>query len=110
MKGLNISHYDCVDDIIDEILSEVCGIKTYYGIDNLEPNVEYVCGCCNIVKLGSKPNTLKHKRDVWSEEYDKTDTNYIYANYYRVDELQKIVTDKLTRKFYNNDFLTLDKE
>lgn len=112
MKGLNMRHYDCVEDIIDEALDTLCGLTDVRcGIDELERDIEYVCGSINIVKLGNKTNTLKHKRDdsTWSEDIDQTKSNYMYATYYRADELQNLVEKHLTRKHYNNDFLILDK-
>lgn len=110
MKGLKIEDYDCVEDIIVEALDTLCGITDIReGLEELERDVEYVCGAINVVKLGDKPNTLKHKReDGWSEDVDQTDTNYMYATYYRRDQLQKLVENHLTRKHYYNNFLTLD--
>jgi uncharacterized membrane-anchored protein len=110
MNGLTIEHYENVEDIICEALDALCGITDIrQGIDELEKDVEYACGAINIVKLGDKPNTLKHKhRGVWSEDVDQIGTNYMYATYYRADELQVLVEKHLTRKHYNNEFLKLD--
>jgi len=107
---LTIRHYDEVNDILEEALDTLCGLTDVrYGIDNLEKDVEYVCGTINIVKLGDKPNTLKHKDDgVWSEDIDQSESNYMYATYYRAEQLQNLVENHLTRKFYNNDFLILN--
>ena len=106
MNNLKISNYDDVEDIISEALDTLCGI-TYvrYGIDELEKDIEYVCGTINIVKLGDKPDTLKHKyKGVWGEDVDQSETNYINATYYRADQLQNLVEKYLTRKHYNNQF------
>ena len=105
MKGLKIYHYDCVEDIIEEALSTMCGVNIY-NYDSLEKDIEYVCGSIAIVKLGDKPNTLKHKHDKneWSEDVEVSES-YEYATYYRCSELDKIVENNLSRKFYNNDFL-----
>ena len=110
MKGLNIRDYDDVEDIILEALDTLCGLSDIRcGIDELEKDVEYVCGTINIVKLGDTSNTLKHKNNgVWSEDIDQTESNYMYSTYYRVDQLQNLVEKHLTRKHYNNDFLTLE--
>lgn len=109
MKGLKVEHYDNVEDIIDELLSTMCGLETVYGIDNLEKNVEYVCGAVNTVKLGDEPNTLLHKhKNGWSEEVDQTETNYMHSTYYRKDKLEELIEKHLNRKFYNNDFLDLE--
>lgn len=112
MKGLNIRHYDVVEDIIEEALETLCGITDVrYCIEDLEKDVEYVCGSINIVKRGDKPNSLKHKRNdgTWSDDIDQTNSNYMYCTYYRADELQNLVTNHLTRKNYYNEFLILDK-
>jgi hypothetical protein len=111
MKGLTIRHYDYVEDIIEEALDTVCGITDIrQGIANLEKDVEYVSGAISIVKLGDKPSTLKHKHTdgTWSEDTKIEGTNYMYATYYRVDQLQNLVEKHLTRKHYNNEFLKLD--
>jgi len=108
MNGLKVNNYDCVEDIIEEILSTLCGIDSYV-IDELQKDVEYVVGSINIVKLGDSKNTLKHLNlnEKWSEDTDISES-YMYGIYYRKDVLDKIVQEKLTRKIYNNEFLKLE--
>lgn len=105
MKDLKIEHYDDVDDILLEALDTLCGITDIrIGIENLEKNIEYVCGTINIVKLGDVEGTLKHKQgNKWSEDIIASDS-YKYATYFRKDQLQNLVEQHLTRKHYNNDF------
>lgn len=107
---------ELLDDIVFEkdirkVLKEKCGIETIIkGINNLQKGIEYVCGTINIVKLGDKYNTLKHKdysNGIWSNDVDQTGTNYMDAVYYNKNELQNLVEKHLTRKYYNNDFLNL---
>lgn len=103
MEGLTINHYDCVEDIIEEALSTLCGIETYC-FEQLIPNVEYVCGCICIVKLGEKPNTLKHldHKNEWSEDVAVAES-YEYSTYYSKEDLERVIKNNLTRKFYCND-------
>ena len=106
MKDLRMIDYDDVEDILLEALDTFCGIKNiYYGVDYLERDIEYVTGTINIVKLGDKPNTLKHKHgNKWSEDVNITES-YANAIYYKAEELQKLIDSPLmTRKHYNNDW------
>lgn len=102
-KEIKIRDYDCVEDILLEALDTLCGITSINAFEDLEKDVEYVCGAINIVKLGDKPNTLKHKQgDKWSNDVEVSES---YANtmYFRVDQMQKLVTNHLTMKHYNQD-------
>lgn len=103
VENLTINHYDCVEDIIEEALSTMCGIDTY-NFEGLIPDVEYVCGCICIVKLGDKPNTLKHldHKQEWSEDVEVSES-YEYSVYYKKEDLDRIVKNNLTRKFYYNE-------
>lgn len=111
MKGLKLEHYDDVNDIILEALDSMCGIKDiYYGVNELSKDVEYVTGTINIVKLGSKPNTLKHKQSdgAWSEDINVSES-YANATYFVAEQLQNLVSSPLMRrKHYNNDFLVVN--
>lgn len=102
MNGITYKDYDCIEDIIEEILSTICGIAVY-NIDNLEKDKLYLTGCINIIKLGDKPNTLKHLQDnKWSDDVEISQS-YEYASYFDLDVIDKMVKEKLTRKFYYKD-------
>lgn len=106
MKDLNLEHYDDVNDILLEALEVFCGIKDiYYGVDNLEKDVEYITGAINIVKLGDKSNTLKHKQgDIWSEDVEITES-YANSTYYIAEQIKKLISSlSMTRKHCNDDF------
>lgn len=103
MKRLKMEHYYSVEDIIIEALDTLYGITDVKeSIEELERDVEYVCGAINVVKLGDKPNTLKYKSEdgTWSEDIFEDETFYMYAPYYRKDQLQDLVENKLTRKHH----------
>lgn len=107
MKNLDCTHYDCVEDILEEALSTLCGIDVYY-INGLEKDVEYVVGTINIVKLGDNPNTLKFKQNnKWSEDVTVS-ASYEYATYFRLDKINELIKKHLSRKFYNNEFLNME--
>lgn len=110
MEGLKLEHYDNVEDILLEALEVFCGIKDiYYGVNNLKKDVEYITGSINIVKLGDKPNTLKHKQDgKWSEDVEISES-YADAIYYIAEQMQELISSpSMTRKHYNNDFLNIN--
>lgn len=101
MNGISYKDYDCVEDIIEEILSTICGIEVY-NVDNLEKDKTYIIGSINIVKLGNKPKTLKFfQNGKWSEDVEMSQS-YEYAFYFDLNIIDKIVKEKLTRKFYYN--------
>jgi hypothetical protein len=107
MKGLTINHYDCVEDIIEEALSTMCGIDSYC-LGELGKDIEYITGCNCVVKLGEAPNTLKHQNHdgSWSDDVEISES-YEYTTYYKKDVLVNIIEKYLTRKFYCNEFLEL---
>lgn len=111
MKGLRMEHYDDVDDILLEALDILCGITSIrYGVEELEQEVEYVTGAINIVKLGDKPNTLKHRHHTsgkWSDDIEVSES-YKNATYFNAEQIQNLISNHLTRKYYNNDFLELN--
>lgn len=96
VENLNVKDYEEVEDILFELLQEHYGIERY-SFDYLEQSVEYVSGTINIVKLGDKPNTLKHKshNDEWSDDIAITES-YEYAIYYRLDKLNELCKNVLS--------------
>lgn len=96
VENLNVKDYDEVEDILFKLLQEHYGIERY-DFESLEKDVEYVAGTINIVKLGEKHSTLKHKQhnDVWSDDIAITES-YEYATYYRLDKLNELCTNVLT--------------
>lgn len=99
VENLNVKGYDEVEDMLFELLSEHYGIKRY-DFESLEKNVEYVVGAINIVKLGDKPNSLKHKQNIngqqlWSKDIEVTES-YQYATYYRLDKMTDLCNKNLS--------------
>lgn len=96
VENLNVKDYDEVEDMLFELLQEHYGIERY-SFEYLEKNVEYITGTINIVKLGDKPRSLKHKHhnDVWSDDIDITES-YEYAEYYRLDKLNDLCKNVLS--------------
>lgn len=105
-KKLTLRDYDCVRDMIEELLY-LNGI-TEYGFEGLEGDTVYVVGTNNIVKLGEKAGTLKHRRYSTDENgellysYTKdivaTDS-YLNASYYELEAMEKLVGEKLTGEY-----------
>ena len=56
--NLKLEHYDCIEDIIEEVLETFCGINTYYLDDIFKNDEEFICGTINIVKRGRNKNSL----------------------------------------------------
>lgn len=96
VKNLNVRNYDEVEDLIFELLQEHYGIERH-SFDCLEPNIEYVVGTINIVKLGDNPNTLKHLHhdNQWSNDVPVTES-YEYAEYYRLDKMNELCKNTLS--------------
>lgn len=94
--NLNVRDYNDVEDMLFELLQETYGVERY-SFDYLEKDVEYVVGAINIVKLGDKMGTLKHKQhnDVWSDDIGITES-YEYATYYRLDKLSELCKNNLS--------------
>ena len=111
MTGLKLEHYDDVNDILLEALDTMCGVKDiYYGVEELSEDVEYVTGTINVVKLGDKPNTLKHKQSdgTWSDDIVVSES-YANATYFTVEQLQNLLSSpSMRRNHYNNDFLVVN--
>jgi hypothetical protein len=104
MDNLTLKHYDCVEDIIAEVLKTLCQINIY-NLDNvLESDEEFTCGTINIIKRGKDEKHLIHQYsdNTWHEA--EITESYEYATYYKVSELKNILP-KLSRKNYNNDFI-----
>lgn len=100
--NLNVRDYSEVNDMIYELLKERYSIECC-GLDFLEKDVEYVTGTVNIVKLGDKPNTLKHQQYlngecVWTDDVTITES-YKYAEYYRLDKMNYLCKSVLSGKW-----------
>lgn len=96
VENLSVRDYDEVEDILFELLQEQYGIERY-SFDYLEVDTEYVTGTINIVKLGEKPNTLKHRnhKHEWSDD-NPVSESYQYADYYRLDKLNDLCKNVLS--------------
>jgi predicted transcriptional regulator YheO len=96
VENLSVIDYDEVDDIIGELLQEQFGIVAY-SFDNLDRDVEYVAGTINIVKLGEKLDSLKHRylNNVWTEDIEVTES-YRNAIYYKLDKLSGLCKNTLS--------------
>jgi predicted transcriptional regulator YheO len=96
VENLSVKDYDEVEDMLFELLQEHYGIERH-SFDYLEENVEYIAGTINIVKLGDKPNTLKHRnhKNEWSSDIKVTES-YEYATYYRLDKLNNLCKNVLS--------------
>ena len=95
VENLSVENYNEVDDMIFELLQEHYGIERY-DFESLEKDVEYVVGTINIVKLGEKSNSLKHKHNNrWTDDIEVTES-YEFAEYYRLDKLNDLCSSALT--------------
>ena len=104
-KKLTLLDYDCVQDMIEELLY-LSGIVEY-GFENLEGGTVYVVGANNIVKLGEKAGTLKHRYTTeengdfsysYTDDVEATDS-YLNATYYELEAMEKLVNEKLTGEY-----------
>lgn len=94
VNNLNVRDYECVEDIIGELLQDQHGIIELY-FESLERGVEYIVGSINIVKLGNRPNTLKHKHDnEWTEDIEVSES-YRDATYYELKAMNKLCENVL---------------
>lgn len=99
VENLSVNDYGEVEDILYELLQEHYEIEGF-NFDSLEKDIEYVTGTINIVKLGNKPNTLKHKQYVneqwtWSNDVEVSES-YEFATYYILDKLNDVCKNVLT--------------
>jgi len=104
MKDLKLNDYDCMEDIIEEILDTICNIKTYSIITVQNSDEEFVCGSINIVRKGKNKHCLSHKYSDGTWHEAEISDSYRYAQYYKVSDLENLLP-RLSRKNYNNDFL-----
>ncbi|KMN45645.1 hypothetical protein [Bacillus sp. LK2] len=100
MKSIRLHDYDTVEDILLEFLYRI-GVPVYSCYESLDKEVIYVCGTMNIVKIGDKADTLKHKYHDgnWSENVEITDS-YRYATFYVLDEIQRLCATHLIGKWF----------
>jgi hypothetical protein len=93
LKDFKLKSYDCVDDIVQEALLKLCGVKTYYLVDVLKSDVdtEFVCGTMSYVKKGKNKNFLSRlwKNGFWVEsKITRTDQ---YLIYYKKSDLEEVL-------------------
>jgi hypothetical protein len=67
IKEFKLKNYDCVDDIVQEALLKLCGVKTYYLADVLKSDIdtEFVCGTMSYVR--------KARIKIFCQDCGKTD-------------------------------------